>query len=387
MLKQQSKHIVIIAGESSGDLHAATLVRKLKQQDPTLSFSGMGGPNMQHEGVYLVSDLARFGGVTGIVEVLKHLKPIRIAYRALQAHLREKKPDLLILVDFPGFNLRIANYAKKTLGIKILYYISPQIWAWKAGRIKRIRESVDHMAVIFPFEKKIYQEASVPVSFVGHPLTQHLPINPADLPTRHTLGLPNNKRLLAMLPGSRVNEIERHMPIFSQAAKRLIKIYPDLHIVIVLANTLNREHLLKFWQPNNVPYTVIQGKRAPDIARVSDAIVVASGTASLECALLAKPMCIIYKVGLISYLAASVLLRVQYIGLCNLLCHRMIVPELLQYDLNAEELTKILCQLLETPPNQLQSGIKNHLTHLKHQLSNDQADCHLEDLVLKLITE
>jgi lipid-A-disaccharide synthase len=383
MQKQPPKHLVIIAGEASGDLHAASLVRALKQTHPDLKFTGIGGQHMQTEGVELISDLARFG-VTGIVEVLRHFKTIKRAYRAIQAHLKSTQPDLLVLVDYPGFNLRLAEYAKKKLGLKVLYYISPQLWAWKPGRIKRIQASVDHMAVIFPFEKKIYEAANVPVSFVGHPLTKALTTS-ASLPTREDLELPKDKRILAILPGSRINEVERHMPVLYQTALKLQHIYPDLHCVIPIANTLTPEYIQKFWLSDHktLPCTLVTNQKATDVARVSDVIVVASGTASLECALLEKPMCIIYKVGMVAYLAASVFLRVQYIGLCNLLTEKMTVPELLQYDFNPTELTAVLIQLLDKTP--LEQAMRTQLNHLKSNLSAEKADCSLPDLLLSLL--
>ena len=170
---QQAKRIVIVAGEESGDLHAASFVRQLKENNPGLHLSGIGGQHMQNAGVHLISDLARFG-VTGLSEVIRHLRVIRRAFKDIKAHLIATKPDLLVLVDYPGFNLRLAKFAKHTLGIKVLYYISPQIWAWKAGRIHTIRDCVDQMAVILPFEKNIYEAAGVPVSFVGHPLVSQI---------------------------------------------------------------------------------------------------------------------------------------------------------------------------------------------------------------------
>ena len=385
MLKKlMAKHVVIIAGEASGDVHAATLARELKQQEPSLILSGIGGHHMQAAGVELISDLARFG-VTGILEVLRHIRTIKHAYRAIQAHLRLKKPALLILVDYPGFNLRLAQFAKQTLGIQVLYYVSPQLWAWKPGRLKRIQASVDHMAVIFPFEKKIYEDASVPVSFVGHPLTETLLSSNTSHPTRQTLGLPDNKSILAMLPGSRINEIERHMPVLFKTATKLLQNKHDVHIVIPIAKSLDAKRIKRFWNEAEVPCTFIEGQKAADVVRCSDAVVVASGTASLECALLEKPMCIIYKVGLVSYLAASVLLRVQYVGLCNLLSNRMIAPELLQYDCNPTELTRVLIQLISLPATDLNISIQTRLKALKQSLSEEQADCSLPELVLSLL--
>ena len=230
---QQTKRIVIIAGEESGDLHAASIAHQLKINHPNIHLSGIGGRHMQRAGVDLISDLAQFG-VTGISEVIRHLVVIRRAFKDIKSHLKTNKPDLLILVDYPGFNLRLAKFAKKSLGIRILYYISPQIWAWKANRINTIRDCIDHMAVILPFEKNIYKHAGVPVSFVGHPLVSQTVKCPDIDSARTTLGFPVNKRIIAMLPGSRRHEIERHMPILKDSALLLCQQLNDLHFVIGL---------------------------------------------------------------------------------------------------------------------------------------------------------
>lgn len=168
---QKSKRVVIIAGEESGDVHASVLIRQLKATYPDIEISGIGGQHMQEAGAQIISDLARFG-VTGLTAVIRHLNVIRKAFIAIKKHLNQQKPDLLILVDYPGFNLRLAKYAKQKLGLKIVYYISPQIWAWKANRIHLIKKCVDQMAVILPFEKALYEKAQVPVNFVGHPLVE-----------------------------------------------------------------------------------------------------------------------------------------------------------------------------------------------------------------------
>ncbi|MBI2786967.1 MAG: lipid-A-disaccharide synthase, partial [Legionella longbeachae] len=186
---QKHKRIVIIAGEESGDAHASVLIRQLKAANPNIEISGIGGQHMADAGATLISDLARFG-VTGFTEVLLHLKIIRQAFLAIKKHLNQQKPDLLILVDYPGFNLRLAQYAKKKLGIKILYYISPQIWAWKAKRIHLIKQCIDKMAVILPFEKILYEKEQVPVNFVGHPLIEKITNVKDTLTQRKALNLP-----------------------------------------------------------------------------------------------------------------------------------------------------------------------------------------------------
>lgn len=375
------KHIVIVAGEESGDQHAADMIRHLKRTHPDLQFSGIGGRHMQEAGVDLISDLARYG-VTGVTAVLRYAFIIRRAFKAIQAHLLHQKPDLLVLVDYPGFNLRLAQFAKQH-GIRVLYYISPQIWAWKAGRIHTIRRCVDHMAVILPFEKAIYEKAGVPVSFVGHPLMKRPLCTQTPSELKPLLGLPQEKRLIAVLPGSRQNEIQHHMPILVETMERLSIHYPDLHFVIPVAGTLNPHSIAAYLKARDLPITLIPG-RAIEAASCSDCIIVASGTASLECALLEKPMCIIYKGSWLSYFLLCCFINIQYLGLCNILQNSMIVPELLQYDFNADELTKMTQQLLED--TSMSTSMQRHLSELKQSLSSEQADCTIDELVGKLLS-
>ncbi|HHF7343940.1 lipid-A-disaccharide synthase [Legionella feeleii] len=372
-----AKHIVIIAGEESGDMHAAVLTQQLRAWDNNLTISGIGGRHMQEAGVQLISDLARFG-VTGLSEVIRHLRVINKAFKAIKAHLQTVKPDLLILVDYPGFNLRLAKFAKKKLGTRILYYISPQIWAWKANRIETIRACVDHMAVILPFEKTLYQQAGVPVSFVGHPLVDKM-LPYTDIKNiRENLNLPAEKRLIAMLPGSRNNEIERHMPVLLATAEMLSQQQDNIHFVIPIAGSLNPALVKDYFAKSKVGVSFIHG-HAREVIACSDCAVVASGTASLECALLEKPMCIIYKSSMISYIAAMKLIKVKYLGLCNLLQNEMVVPELLQYDCNATELTRTLSELLID--TEVKERMLRRLKRLKISISSEQADCSLITLV------
>jgi lipid-A-disaccharide synthase len=378
---QQTKHVVIVAGEESGDQHAAAFVRQLKKDHPDVYISGIGGQHMESAGVHLVDNLARFG-VTGISEVIRNIRVLRQVFLNIKAHLKESKPDLLILVDCPGFNLPLAKFAKRTLGIRILYYISPQIWAWKAGRIKLIKECVDQMAVIFPFEKKLYENAGVPVAFVGHPLVEKVTPCLDTKVAREQLGLPQNKRLIALLPGSRGHEIERHMPVMRDTAKLLAHKYEDLHFVIPVAATLKSALIKSYFADTTIPYTLIEGKAIKTVS-CSDCAVVASGTASLECALLEKPMCIIYKASLLTYLAASKFIRVKYLGLCNLLQNEMVVPELLQYDCNPIELTRMVIDLLDNP--EVSNRMQKRLKEIRMSLSAQQADHTINTVIEELL--
>lgn len=376
---QKAKHVVIIAGEESGDLHAAVLINQLKIRQPGIKITGIGGKHMEAAGALLISDLARFG-VTGITEVIKHLNVIRKAFAAIKKHLQENKPDLLILVDYPGFNLRLAQYAKRELGIKILYYISPQIWAWKAKRIHLIKECIDQMAVILPFEKALYQEAGVPVHFVGHPLVEQIPTAFDAKAKRAELNLPAEGPLIALLPGSRKNEIERHMPVLRDTLILLHQRHPEMHFVLPIAGTINPKQIKRYCSGLNLPIHFIAGKSL-DCMAAADFVIVASGTASLECALLEKPMCIIYKSSFITYVAALKLIKVRYLGLCNLLSNTMMVPEFLQDDCNAIELVNYISSF-RNDVNQPQKMMRQ-LIMLKDSLSGKKSDCTLIDLVEK----
>lgn len=380
---RKNYRIVIVAGEESGDLHAAKLIKQLKSTHPQIEISGIGGNHMQEAGAELIFDLARYG-VTGFTEIIRYLKVIRQAFQAIKLHLQQQKPDLLILVDYPGFNLRLAKYAKKNLGLKIIYYISPQIWAWKAKRIHLIKECVDTMAVILPFEKPLYEQAKVPVHFVGHPLVEQMAHAANSLATREKLGLPANKSIIALLPGSRTNEIERHMPILKETVYLLQMQNPDLHFVIPIATTIDPQKIMNYFPTNSTKISFVQGK-ALDCMAVADFVVVASGTASLECALLEKPMCIIYKSSFLTYLAAMALIRVKFLGLCNLLVNRMMIAEFLQYDCNPIELSKYIAHVYQQPDKA--KKITQQLSAFKTSLSQEQSDCTLANLIESKLTE
>ncbi len=377
MQLSNSKRLVVIAGEESGDKHAAVFIQQLRQRIPNLEVSGIGGKHMQDAGAQLVSDLASYG-VTGTTEIIRHFRILRRAYRNIQIHLASHKPDLLVLVDFPGFNIRLAKFAKQKLGLRIIYYISPQIWAWKASRIHTLRQNVDHMAVILPFEKNIYANAGVRVSFVGHPLTDTVKDCLDIKRARKELNIPQEKRILALLPGSRKHEIELHLPTFIECAQNLLKQIPHLHLVVPIARTLNPDLVTHYFKNLSLPVTFIIDQAIKTVS-CSDYVIVASGTASLECALLKKPMCIVYKTSLITYLAASQLIKVKYIGLCNLLQNAMIVPELLQYDFNSAELTRTMLDLMTDQP--AAERMTKRLEQLQHSLSQQQSDCTISELI------
>jgi lipid-A-disaccharide synthase len=380
---KKTKKIVIVAGEESGDIHAAALIKQLKDTYPDIDISGIGGQHMQQAGAEIITDLAQYG-VTGITEVFRYLNIIRKAFKALKKHLQVKKPDLLILVDYPGFNLRVARYAKKKLGLKVLYYISPQIWAWKAKRIHLIKECVDRMAVILPFEKKLYEKAGVPVSFVGHPLLEKIRNTPNLSQSRQQLQLSLESTFIALLPGSRSNEIEKHMPVLRDTARILHEKNPDFQFIIPIAGTIEQDKIKHYFSELQLPVTFIQG-RALECMSAANFVVVASGTASLECALLEKPMCIIYKSSVLTFYLAMNLIRVRFLGLCNLLVNKMMIHEFLHYDCNSFELSHYILnfhQDLAQPQK-----MKAELSKLKDSLSPNESDCTLFELVASELPE
>lgn len=371
----------MVAGEESGDQHAAELIRDLLTIDPSLRISGIGGDHMQQAGASIIFNLARHG-VTGLSEVLRSFPLIKHAMRLIQKHLETTKPDCLVLIDYPGFNLRLARFAKEKLGLKVVYYISPQIWAWKANRIHTIKRTVDLMACIFPFEKEIYIKAGVPVAYVGHPLIQKIQPVQNIMHIRDTLGLSHHKKIIALLPGSRLHEIERHMPVMVKTIEMLLHKDHDLHFVIPVAATIPLNSISSYLVNVQHALTVFQG-HSLEVAGCSDCVVVASGTASLECALLEKPMCIIYKVSTLTAMIAALVVRVKYLGLINLLADKMIAPELLQYDCTPEALSQVVWCLLHDEP--MINNMVGALKKKRHELSQSNADGRLAELICELI--
>ncbi len=374
----QPKHIVVVAGEESGDVHAAHFIANLRRDYPHIKCSGIGGRHMEAAGMEILFNLADHG-VTGVTEVIRQFSIIKQAFNCIKEHLKNTQPDLLILVDYPGFNLRLAHYVKKHFNIPIIYYISPQIWAWKAGRIATIRANIDHMAVILPFEQDIYQKAGVPVSFVGHPLVKKIDNLPTQDQRQH-LGLPFNRRIIALLPGSRKNEIKKLMPVLAHLAQLLRTRIQDVHFALPIAQTLDPELVKAYLPADNFPITYIMDQALATVS-CAEFVIVASGTASLECALLKKPMAIIYRISRLTYAAAMKLVKVRYIGLCNILHNKMLVPEFVQDDCSAEHIADFVTEVLQTPA--LAKSIINQLEQMKCELSAAHANNSLENLIIQ----
>jgi len=339
-----SHRVMIVAGEASGDLHGAYLVRAMKQRDPFLSFYGIGGEKMNREGVRLLansSDLA----VMGLIEVFSRLKLILGVMHQLKKSFETERPDLVILIDYPGFNLVLANAAKKK-GIRVFYYISPKVWAWRKGRIKTIRRVVDRMALILPFEEDLYRKSGVRATFVGHPLLDEIEITKTAGEIRHDLELEADKKTVTLLPGSRESEVRELLPEMVRAAKILMDRFAfDIQFVLPVAHTLDPESVKGVVASAGIPVRLVSGKTYEALS-VSDMVIVASGTATLETALLVKPMVIVYKVSPLTFFLGKRVIKIKHIGLVNIIAGRTVVPELIQEDFTAErvadEATRIL---------------------------------------------
>lgn len=375
--------IVLVAGETSGDLHAANLVKRLHRSRRLFEFSGIGGSYMQEAGVNVINNLAKHG-VTGFSEVIRKFSVIKAAFKQIIEHIEATQPDLVILIDYPGFNLRLAKklQSKKT---PILYYISPQIWAWKAGRIKLIKQCIDKMAVILPFEKKLYQHSNVPVSFVGHPLVGTVkPSKNSVERLRKSITLSSNKTLIALLPGSRENEIRRLLPVMLKACVRLLEKNQNLAFVLPIAPSMDKRFINHFLKQTPLQHLSLIEGQSRECLQLSKVAIIASGTASLECALIGTPMVVVYKISALTYLLAAKLVKVKFISLVNLILEKLTIPELIQADCTAENLEFEMLKLLES--DALYKKTTKELNQLAHSLSSSAIDCTLEDCVIKMST-
>lgn len=337
----RKKSVMIVAGEASGDQHGAKVVRAMQARDPDLVFYGIGGQALKAAGVRVLIDAAALA-VVGITEIFAKLPSLLKGLATAKRLLRTRRPDLLILIDFPDFNLNIAKAAKK-LDIPVLYYISPQIWAWRSGRVKKIRARVDHMAVILPFEADFYREHQVPVSFVGHPLLDQ----PVLASGRRAAAPESNGTVVGLLPGSRDREVSRLLPDMLAAVPLIQKQIPDARFVVSLSPSVERsllETILAEYRPD--VDVSIEADGVDRVLQRATLVVAASGTVTLEAALFGTPMVIVYKVSPVSYLLGRALVRVDYMGLANLIAGKAVGPELLQREVTAANIADRVTAML-----------------------------------------
>ncbi|WP_317963381.1 lipid-A-disaccharide synthase [Methylocaldum szegediense] len=342
-MADQSPLVMLSAGEASGDLHAANLFRELKQLIPNLRGIGMGGARMREAGIEIRYDSTHLA-VIGLTEVIRHYGEIRRALRLMQRIACEEKPDLLICVDYKEFNFRLARKAKKG-GVKVLFYVSPQVWAWRPGRVKTYGRIVDHMAVIFPFEVPFYEAYNVPVTYVGHPLAGKVKPSIGRAEAMERFGLSVEGPVIGLLPGSRINEINRLLPVILGAAGRLSHEFAEAQFLLFRAPSISAELLQSHLARSDVPIRVTEGQDY-DALQCCDAVITVSGTATLEVALLGVPMVIVYRLTPISYWLGRVLVRIPYIGLPNILAGRHVVREFIQHDATADNIAGEIARIL-----------------------------------------
>jgi lipid-A-disaccharide synthase len=336
------RNVLLVAGEASGDLHGATLVEELRRLDPTIAFAGVGGSRLRAAGMEILVDTATVATM-GFVEVLGSAQRLLATYRRLVRYLREQRPALLILIDYPEFNLLLAKRAH-AFGIPVFYYIGPQVWAWRRGRVRKIAQRVDRLAVVFPFESELYGETRASANgsrqplaeFVGHPLLDLVRPTRTREETRARYGLAADRPLLAILPGSRRKEIRHLLSPGIETAERLRSM--GWQAAVAQASTLTRADLEEALDGRRVPLPVAEDDTY-NLVHAADAALVTSGTATVETALLERPMVIMYRTSRLTYAIARRLVEVDHIGMPNIILGRGVFPELIQDDVTVDQLT------------------------------------------------
>ena len=363
--------IGIVAGEASGDLLGSHIIQALKKKRTDIEFVGIAGPKMMSEGALSLFSMERLS-VRGYVEVIKHLFSLLRLRRQLLKHFMSNRLDLFIGIDAPDFNFWLERKLKKN-GIKTIHYVSPSVWAWRKNRIKKIKNAVSHMLALFPFEPALYHGAGIPVTYVGHPLADILPMEPDTSAAREGLKLKSSALVVAMLPGSRQSEVQQHAELFVKTAKLIYAEYPNAIFLVPLITRETRRifELAIFHENESLPIQILFG-HAHDAMEASDVVIVASGTATLEAALLKKPMVITYRMSKVSWQILKRMRLQPYVGLPNILAEKFIVPELLQDDSTPEKLAEATIKLISDTT--YISEIKAEFTKIHFSLKQNSAE-------------
>ncbi|MDX1722882.1 MAG: lipid-A-disaccharide synthase [Pseudomonas sp.] len=368
--------VALVAGEASGDILGAGLIQALKARHPQIEFIGVGGPLMQAEGLNSYFPMERLA-VMGLVEVLGRLPELLVRRRCLLKTLVGAKPDVFIGIDAPDFNLGLELKLRRA-GIKTVHYVSPSVWAWRQKRVLKIRDACDLMLCLFPFEAQFYDAHQVPVRFVGHPLADAIPQQADRAAAREALDLPQDSTVVALLPGSRGGEVARLGALFLDAAVRLRTLRPGIRFVLPCASPERRVQLEQMLVGRDLPLTLLDG-RSHDALAACDAVLIASGTATLEALLYKRPMVVAYKVAPLTYLILKRLVSSAYISLPNLLAERLLVPELIQDAATPEALAQALAPLLDD------GEVQTEGFDVIHRALRRDASAQAADAVLKLV--
>jgi lipid-A-disaccharide synthase len=348
--------ILIVTGEASGDLHGAHLAKAIMALDPTTELVGIGGPSMRAAGVNLVPGVPQLD-VMGLIG-LSAIRAVLQRVRAIRRVLKAEAWDLVVLIDNPGLNFHFARVAKAA-GRRVLYYIAPQVWAWRPGRMKWIQRRVDHVVVILPFEPELYRRAGVRCTFVGHPLLDMVAPHYDRTKLCREFGLSESARVVGLLPGSRVCEVEMLLPVLLKAAAQLVLAEPGTQFILAQASSIDDNLIQTLLRDSPVPVRVIHD-RATEVMALSDVLLIASGTATLQAAVVGTPMVLLYKTSPLTYRLARWLITVKWIGLVNLVAGRLIVPELVQDEATDERLCREVLHLLRDPSayNEMKEGLR-----------------------------
>jgi lipid-A-disaccharide synthase len=379
---EDQKLVLIVAGEASGDLHGSNLVRAMKRLDPGFTFLGIGGKNMEDAGVNVLiscSDIA----VVGLTEVIARLYTIARAHFKLKSLLKNSRPVLLILIDYPGFNINLARSAKR-FRIPVLYYISPQIWAWRRGRITKIAKRVDRVAVILPFEKEFYLKSGMDVEYVGHPLLDSITLGVNKSKVIQDMGLTDGCPIVGLLPGSRSDEVRNLLPLMIKAVEILYSRYPNIRCVLAMAPTIPADLVESLISQSTIEITISQEDIYKTL-RACDLALVTSGTATLETAIMEVPMVIVYRASLISYWVGRMVVKVPYIGLVNLVAGEQVVPELIQDEVTPQRLSDEALAILES--DQRKEDMRRKLHIVRERLGRGGASERTARIALEMITK
>ncbi|MDE3057955.1 MAG: lipid-A-disaccharide synthase [Bacteroidota bacterium] len=373
------QRVMMIAGETSGDVHGAGVVRELKRRQSSIEIFGIGGDKMQQEGMVLTYHVRELSFM-GFWEVVKHLPLIRSVERTMEQLLKLKKPDVVVLIDYPGFNLRFAQIIKR-YGIKIAYYISPQVWAWQRGRIKKMKDVVDKMLVVFPFEVGFYDKGNIPVEFVGHPLLEEMNVEWTREQFCKRYALDPSKKMLALIPGSRKQEIVNIFSVMARAAEELSrKLSGRLEVVVAVAPHLSLE-IYRDYVPEGSEVHFVEGA-THEVMKFSDAAIVTSGTATLETACFGTPMVVVYRTSWLTYLIGRLVVRIKNISLVNIVAAKTVVPELIQHRITVPRIVTLISKLLDD--ENTRAAMRTELLAVREKLGAVGASARVADAILAM---
>lgn len=376
-----TKKIFFLAGEQSGDMHGALVIKRLKEIDPTIEISGVGGVQMQAAGmncIYSCDELA----VIGFLEVIKNIGRLLSIEKGIKGWLKHEKPDMVILIDYPGFNKRIAKIAK-SLGIHVLYYITPQVWAWNSGRVKGFTEIIDEAVVVFPFEVDIWSKAGCKTNYFGHPLISVCKPTATRDELLKELNITGNP-IISLMPGSRKQEIGYILPELVETAKIIKKEMPEAYFLLPAANAITDELIKETVDLSSLPIKIVRN-RTYDVVGASDLCIVASGTATLETAIIGTPLMIVYQANWLTRQLSKYIIESENIGMPNVIAGKRIVPEFIRETFYAPYMASEAIEILTNENRRKQ--IKSDLMSVKAQLGEPGADERVAEYVFKQLQE